>query len=481
MTDRHAHTALETPSPALLEELTRIVGPAHALADPDQQLPFLREWRDVYFGRAALVLRPGSVGEVAAIMAACNRARVGVVPQSGNTGLVGGQIPDGSGHQIVLSTMRLDRIRVVDAGTMTLVAEAGVTLAEAQAAAERAGLLYPLSLPSEGSCRIGGNLATNAGGVGVLAYGNTRSLVLGIEAVLADGQVWHGLSTLKKDNAGYDIKDLLIGSEGTLAVITAATLKLFPRPAARTTALAALTGIDDALAILGSAQTAVGGKLTAFEFIPRLALEFVCRHVKGARDPFPTAHPWYVLLEISSPRDDGSSEREMEAILSDASERGMVVDATIATSLAQSRDLWRLREGISEAQKPEGGNIKHDVSVPIARIPEFIARANAIVERLAPGARPLPLGHFGDGNVHYNIAQPIGGDKAAFLALWEPISAEIHALVVAMEGSIAAEHGVGQMKRQALAAFKAGTRIEVMRRVKAALDPAGILNPGKVV
>ncbi len=467
-------------TPAVLARLTEVVGPSHALTDPDMQSPFLVEWRGMYLGRTPVVLRPGTVDEVARILAIAHEAGVAVVPQSGNTGLVGGQTPV-DGTAILVSLARLDRIRAVDAAGGTMTVEAGVTLADVRAAASDADRLFPLSLPSEGTCKIGGNLATNAGGTGVLAYGNTRSLVLGVEVVLADGRVWNGLRALKKDNAGYDLKDLFIGSEGTLGLITAAVLKLFPKPAEAATALVALDRISDALALLALAQGTSGTGLTAFEFVPRIALEFVTRHTPGTRDPFAKAHPWYVLLEISGAKPDGRAGRELEVVLTDASEQGLLVDAVIATSLTHAKGLWRLRETISEAQRYEGGNIKHDISVPVARIPEFIDRADAAVARLSPGARPIPLGHFGDGNVHYNVAQPPGMDARAFLALWEPMSEAVHAIVTDMGGSIAAEHGVGRLKRDWLPRYKSPIEMELMHRVKAALDPKGILNPGVVL
>jgi FAD/FMN-containing dehydrogenase len=381
----------------------------------------------------------------------------------------------------VLSVSRLKGVRYVDAAGYSMTVEAGLTLAECQAVADQADRLFPLSLPSEGSCQIGGNLATNAGGAGVLAYGNARQLVLGLEVVLADGRIWNGLRTLKKDNTGYALRDLFIGSEGTLGIITAAVLKLFPKPAEKATAIVALDEIGDALELFTLSQTAAGLAVTAFEFIPRMCIEFVTRHVPGARDPFARQYPWYALIEISGTRPDGRAEREMETILTAGAERGLVLDAALAGSLAQARDFWRLREGISEAQKPEGGNIKHDVSVPIARIPEFIARANAVVESLCPGARPLPFGHFGDGNVHYNVAQPRGMDKDRFLTLWDPITTALHDLVVEMDGSISAEHGIGRMKRGELARLKSAVELDLMRRIKSAFDPNGILNPGKVL
>ena len=481
MTQHTRPPALAAPSPELIARLTEIVGPEHALTDPDQQLPYLREWRDLYFGKTPLVLRPGSPEDVARILALCNEARVAVVPQAGNTGLVGGQVPFEAGNEIVVSVSRLKKVRHVDAVGYNMTVEAGLTLAECQAEADRAGRLFPLSLPSEGSCQIGGNLGTNAGGVGVLAYGNTRQLVLGVEVALADGRIWNGLKALKKDNTGYDLRDLFIGSEGTLGIITAAVLKLFPRPAEKATALVALPEISKALELFTLAQDAAGRSLTAFEFIPRICVEFVTRNVPGTRDPFSQKFPWYVLMEISGAKPDGTAARELEDVLGTAAEQGLLLDAILASSMGQARDLWRLREGISEAQKPEGGNIKHDVSVPIARIPEFVARADAIVERICPGGRPIPLGHFGDGNVHYNISQPIGMDKDKFLALWKPMTNEIHGLVAEMNGSISAEHGVGRMKRDELERVKSPVELDLMRRIKAVFDPNGILNPGKVL
>ena len=362
-----------------------------------------------------------------------------------------------------------------------MVVEAGVTLADAQRAASKHGRLFPLSLPSEGSCRIGGNLSTNAGGVGVLAYGNTRSLVLGIEAVLPDGRILNGLKALKKDNTGYDLRDLLIGAEGTLGIITAAVLKLFPMPAAKATALVSLDKIDSALQLLRIAEDSAGRGLTAFEFIPRIAMDFVTRHVQGARDPFATRYDWYVLLEVSGSKDDGTAERELESILTTAGERGFMLDAVLASSVAQAKDLWRLREAISEAQKPEGGNIKHDISVPVSDIPEFIARANAAVERICPGSRPIALGHFGDGNIHYNIAQPLGMAKSEFLALWDVMGTAVHDLVAEFNGSISAEHGIGRMKRMGLARYKSPVELDLMRGIKTVFDPNGIMNPGKIL
>ena len=466
-------------TPDLIARFQAIVGPQHALTDPDLQLPYMREWRDMYEGRASIVLRPGSTEEVSQILALAHAHGIPVVPQAGNTGLVGGQMP--MRGEILLSVARLKRVRALDAAGYTMTVEAGLTLAEVQAAAERVNRLFPLSLPSEGTCQIGGNLGTNAGGVGVLAYGNARQLVLGLEIVLADGRIWHGLNALKKDNTGYDLKDLFIGSEGTLGIITAAVLKLFPRPAETATAIVALPDLAQALTLFGLAQDSAGGALTAFEFMPRIVLDFVLAHAPGTRDPFDALHPWYALMEVSGAKPDGTADRVLTEVLEAGAERGVVTDARLAASLAQARDFWRLRESISEAQKPEGGNIKNDVSVPIAKIPEFVAHANARVESICPGARPLAFGHFGDGNVHYNISQPVGMAKPEFLARWDAIVRGVHEIVVEMGGSISAEHGIGQLKRAELARVKGEVAIDLMRRIKSALDPAGILNPGKVL
>ena len=463
-----------------LARMVDIVGPAHTIADPERQLPYVHELRGLYHGNAALVLRPGSTAEVAQIIALANEARIAIVPQGGNTGLVGGQTPSPDGTEVVLSLARLNRVRSIDAAGGAMIVEAGVTLADAQAAAEHAGKLFPLSLPSEGSCQIGGVLATNAGGTAVLAYGNARALTLGLEVVTASGEVWDGLRTLKKDNTGYDLRDLFVGSEGTLGVITAAALKLFPRPADTTVALAALPSLQAVAALFQLAEARGTGSLTAFEFMSRFTLELVTRHIPNARFPLRDASPWYVLLELSSFVED-SGEAAMQRLLTEASENGTVSDAVIAGSLAQAQALWRLRESASEAQRPEGGSIKHDVSVPMARVPEFIALAGAAVEHVCPGARPVIFGHFGDGNVHYNVTQPPGMDKTAYLALWGEMSRAVHDVVASLGGSISAEHGIGQMKRDELVRFKSPLELALMRKIKAALDPNGILNPGKLL
>ena len=469
-----------TISPDLIKAFASIVGEAHALTRAEDQAGYLREWRDRYVGSTPVVLRPGSTEEVAQILRLASEHAVGIVPQGGNTGLVGGQIPSTDGSELVLSLGRLNRIRDVDADGGVLIAEAGVTLTAVQTAAANVQRLFPLSLASEGSAMVGGVLSTNAGGTAVLAYGNARNLCLGLEAVFADGRIWHGLKRLKKDNTGYDLRDLLIGSEGTLGIITAASLKLFPAPADRQTAIVALNSPDAALQLFRFIEDEAGPSLTAFELWSQRAAEFAVSYMPGTRNPFTASHPWAALVEISH-----SSARHspdvLETILSAASERGLISDAVIAASLDQAQDFWRLRESFSEAQKGAGGSIKHDISVPISSIPRFLKEADAAVERLCPGARSVPFGHFGDGNLHYNVSQPIGMDKAGFLALWTPMQKAVHDLVAKFDGSISAEHGIGQMKRETLIEYKSPVEIDVMRAIKAALDPKGILNPGKVL
>lgn len=476
-------TAPTLPPPRLeaLARLRAIVGDTNVLTDPAQQQPYLREWRDRYVGRAAAVVRPGSTAEVARVLALATREGFAIVPQGGNTGLVGGQIPFESGNEVVLSLGRLKAVRAIDPSGSWMIVEAGVTLAQAQAAAEAAGRSLPLSLPSEGTAQIGGVLATNAGGVAVLSHGTARAFVLGLEVVLADGRVWEGLKTLKKDNTGYDLKDLFVGSEGTLGIITAAVLKLMPRPAERATAFVAVPTMDKLAELFRLMERSAGPALTAFEFLSEFALSCVTTHAAEARRPFATQAPWYALIETTSLVADGSAAARLEVALQDASTLELVSDAVLAQSLMQARALWRLREELSDAQKHEGGSIKHDVSVAIGDIALFLTRAGAAVEKVCPGARPLPFGHFGDGNVHYNVTQPKGMDKATFLALWEPMQAAVHGVVVGLGGSISAEHGIGRMKRDELARLKAGVELDMMQAIKSVLDPHGILNPGKVL
>jgi len=469
------------PSPDLVARFAAIVGPAHALTRDDDTLPYRIEWRDRFPGKTPLVLRPGSRDEVAAILALANETRTAIVPQGGNTGLVGAQVPDQSGTEVVLSLDRMMRIRAVDAEGYTMTVEAGAVLADVQAAAEAADRLFPLSLGAEGSCRIGGNISSNAGGTAVLAYGNTRDLVLGLEVVLADGRVWEGLNALRKDNTGYDLKQLFIGGEGTLGVITAAVLKLFPRPKGQAVAFVAVESPAAALALFQLARERAGHDLSGFEIMPRIGLDFVLAHLPGTRDPLAAPSPWYVLIEIGSGHSDEAASATLEDVLGTAFEAGTVADAALAQSLADRQAFWHLRHGMSEAQKPEGGSIKHDISVPVARVPAFLDEAIAAVEAMVPGCRPVPFGHLGDGNIHFNVSQPVGADKAAYLARWEEMNALVHGIVARYHGSISAEHGIGVLKRDLLPGVKGPVAMDMMRSIKAALDPNGILNPGKML
>ncbi|HEU0148234.1 MAG TPA: FAD-binding oxidoreductase, partial [Bradyrhizobium sp.] len=412
-----------------------------------------------------------------AICKLASEHRIALVPQGGNTGLVGGQTPHNG--EVVVSLKRLDRIREVDTASNTMTCEAGVVLQVAQQKAAEVDRLFPLSLGAEGSCTIGGNLSTNAGGTAALAYGVAREMALGLEVVLADGRVLNGLSKLKKDNTGYDLRNLFIGAEGTLGIITAATLKLFPKPRAIETAFVGLKSPAHALKLLSIAQAEAAGSLTSFELMAEIALDFSVKHGIGVRDPLSERHPWYVLMELSSPREDARAT--LEAVLEKGLEAGIVDDAALAESLSQRQGFWKLRDEMSSAQKPEGGSIKHDISVPVATVPEFIAEADAAVVKLMPGARPVPFGHLGDGNIHYNVSQPVGADTADFLARWHEVNAVVFEIVLKMGGSISAEHGIGVLKRDELPDVKDATAIALMRQLKAMFDPQGIMNPGKVL
>ncbi|OFW71913.1 MAG: hydroxyacid dehydrogenase [Alphaproteobacteria bacterium RBG_16_64_48] len=478
MTPEQKH---KPPSQDTIDALVRIVGEEHAIREEEAMTPYLVEWRDRYRGKAALVLRPGETQEVAAILKCANETKTAIVPQGGNTGLVGGQIPFETGHEVVVSLERLNRVRDIDLASNTMTVEAGLVLALAQQVAASAGRLFPLSLASEGSAQIGGVLATNAGGMAVLAYGSARDLTLGLEVVFADGRVWNGLKSLRKDNSGYDLKDLIIGSEGTLGIITAAVLRLFPKVVEKVTCMAGLSALETAPAFFARALERSGPALTAFEIMPRIGVEFVLRHGNAARDPFPSPYPWYMLFDLTSPREGEELARLTETLLSEGLAAGEIDSAVIASSLAQGEELWRLRELMSEVQKHEGGSIKHDIAVPVARVPEFVARANQLVELMIPGARPVPFGHLGDGNIHYNVSQPPGMDRAVFLANWEALNAAVHEIVLDLGGSISAEHGIGRLKRDLLPHAKEALEIELMRKIKAAFDPNGILNPGKLL
>jgi FAD/FMN-containing dehydrogenase len=459
--------------------LSELVGAKNVVTDPAEMAGYLREPRELFHGLALCVVKPETVDQLSQTLALCNESGVGVVPQGGNTGLVGGQTPDTSGAQIVLSLEKLNSIREIDPTSDTITAEAGVTLAEVKEAAASVDRYFPLSLASEGSCTIGGNLATNAGGVHVIAYGSARDLTLGIEAALADGRIVSGLSKLRKDNTGYDLSRLFIGSEGTLAVISAATLKLFPRPRGRATAIVGFDHLGQALELLSRAKGGAAGLLEAFEIIPRIALELALRHIAGIRDPLVGSYPWYALVEFASfTTDSGDGATEFFA---DAIRLGAACDAALAASLEQRAAFWRLRETIPEAQKREGGSIKHDVSVPVDSIPAFVEEARRLVEAHIPGVRPVPFGHMGDGNIHFNLSQPTGAERDVFLARWPEANAIVHGVVEKYRGSISAEHGIGQLKRELLQATKDPVSLDVMRAIKSALDPKGILNPGKLL
>tara|TARA_Y100001951_G_scaffold87699_1_gene78868 strand:- start:4225 stop:5643 length:1419 start_codon:yes stop_codon:yes gene_type:complete len=465
----------------LLPALRDALGEAGLITDVERMQSYLSDWRNAYRGQAAAVLRPGTTEEVAAAVRLCAQAGVALVPQGGNTGLCGGSIPDASGAQMVLSLTRLKRIREVDVANATITVEAGVILQQLQDAAAEVGRLFPLSLGAEGSCTVGGNLATNAGGTAVLRYGNMRDLTLGLEVVLPDGRIWDGLRGLRKDNTGYDLKQLFIGSEGTLGIITAAVLKLFPALRSLTTAWVALPSPQAAVALLGQMRGLCGDRLTGFELMSRQSLEFVLRHVAGASDPFAEGHPWYVLIELSDTQPDAALNDLLEQGLGEAFEQALVLDAVVAGSQAQVEALWALREGISEAQNHEGPSLKHDISVPVSRIPDFIARTDRALQQAFPGVRVVAYGHVGDGNLHYNISKPPGSDDAPFKAQAEAIMRVIYDSTLEDAGSISAEHGLGQSKRAAAQHYKAPLELELMRSIKQALDPAGLMNPGKLL
>jgi D-lactate dehydrogenase (cytochrome) len=470
-----------TPPPALSTDLIakfrKIVGDKYAVTDPADIAPYTTEERGIFHGHSPLVLRPGSTEEVAAICKLANEHRIALVPQGGNTGLVGGQTPHNG--EVVISMKRMDRIREVDAASNTMTCDAGVVLQVAQQRAAVVDRLFPLSLGAEGSCTIGGNLSTNAGGTTALAYGVAREMALGVEVVLADGRVLNLLSKLKKDNTGYDLRNLFIGAEGTLGIITAATLKMFPKPRAIETAYVGLKSPADALKLLSLSRNEAAGTLTSFELLSEISVDFSIRHGIDVRDPLESKHPWYVLMELSSPRDDARST--LEAILEKGMEAGIVDDAVIAANLSQRQAFWKLRDEMSAAQKPEGGSIKHDISVPVAAVPDFIAEADAAVVKLIPGSRPVSFGHLGDGNIHYNVSQPVGGSASDFLDRWHEVNKVVFDIVIRMCGSISAEHGIGVLKRDELPDVKDKTAIELMRAFKAMLDPHGIMNPGKVL
>ncbi|MSP20124.1 MAG: FAD-binding oxidoreductase [Alphaproteobacteria bacterium] len=465
---------------SVVERLQAAAGAGGWIADPERIAPYLIDQRKRYRGRTPLVLLPDTTAKVVAIVKACAETRTPLVPQGGNTGLVGGATPSERGDAVVVNLGRMNRIRALDTAAATVTAEAGCILASVQKAADDAGLLFPLSLGAEGSCQIGGNLATNAGGLQVLRYGSARALTLGLEVVLADGRVWDGLRGLYKDNTGYDLKQLFVGAEGTLGIITAAVLRLFPRPAQRVTALAAVADIDAALTILAAMRAASGDRMNACEIMSERALGFAVKHAAKGAAPFAANHPWTLLLEFEAGAGD-ELRGVIENALGGLIDAGHVRDAVVAANTAQAQTMWHLRESIPGAQGREGGSIKHDIAVPQARMAEFVRSAEAAVTRALPGLRVCAFGHLGDGNLHYNLSQPVGMDEALFLAEWDRLARIVHDLTVATGGSISAEHGIGQMKRDELVRVKPPVEIEMMRALKRALDPDGIMNPGKVL
>jgi FAD/FMN-containing dehydrogenase len=465
----------------LIAQLRGAVGAANVLTDGDLSA-WETDWRKRSRGKALAVVRPGSTEEVAAVVRACATAGTPIVPQGGNTGLVVGGVPDASGREVVLSLTRLNRVRAIDRDNLAMTVDAGCVLQNLQQAADEAGLLFPLSLAAEGSCTIGGNLATNAGGTQVVRYGNARELCLGLEVVTAQGEVWDGLTGLRKDNTGYDLRDLFIGSEGTLGVITGATMKLYPQPAATLTAWAAVPSMEAAVTLLGLAHRHLGAGLTGFEVMGQFALSLVAKHYPQLRVPLHGATPYCVLLENADQESEAHARSVFERLLEVALEDGCVADAVVAASLAQAHQLWHLREAIPLAQAEEGLNVKHDISIPVSRIPAFCAETDALLQREIAGVRLVNFGHLGDGNLHYNVQAPQGGDMKAFLdANEERVNTLVYEQVKRFDGSISAEHGIGMLKAGKLPEYKSPVALSMMRALKRALDPGNILNPGRVV
>ena len=475
-------TATAKPLPEdALRRIRESVGPKGWTADPLEMEPYLIDERRMFHGRSPMIVRPATVEQVAAVVRLCAGAGIPIVPQGGNTSMCGGSVPAQAGDEILLSLSRLNRIREVDALNYTITVEAGCVLANIQHAAAEVDRLFPLSLAAEGSCQIGGNLSTNAGGVTVLHYGNARDLVLGLEVVLPDGRIWDGLRGLRKDNTGYDLKQLFIGAEGTLGIITAAVLKLFPRPQEVVTAMASVSDLEGVIELLARIRTASGDSVTGFELMEREPFELVLRLGPNTVDPFDRRHEHYALIEVSSGNTAGSARDALESVLAGALEEALVIDAVIAESQAQAEQLWHLREVIGDAQKLEGGGIKHDVSVPVSRIPEFVRAATLRCREELADIRVYAFGHVGDGNVHFNLAWPEGADRESFLERWPQFNRIVHDVAASMGGSFSAEHGIGQLKRGELARYAPAVEIELMKRVKAAFDPDGIMNPGKVI
>jgi len=465
----------------LADRLRAVVGDLGLVTDAHAREPYETDWRGQYHGKAALVVKPASTAEVAAVVKALAEANVAIVPQGGNTSMCGGATPDASGTQVIVNLSRMNKVRAVDAANNTMTVEAGCVLAELQRVAADADRLFPLSLGAEGSCEIGGNLSTNAGGTGVLRYGNTRELVLGLEVVLPDGRVWNGLRGLRKDNTGYDLKHLFVGAEGTLGIITAAVLKLFPRPRAMATAMAAIDGPAEAVTLLGKLREACGDRITAFEYLPRICIDLVLKHIPNTRDPLSEPYPAYVLIELSDNADAATANATLEEALGGAVEEGLVRDAALAASDAQRLALWGLRENISEAQKQDGVSIKHDVAVPVSRVPELYERAGKALGEKYPDIRIVAFGHVGDGNIHYNCSKSERQAAEEFFGQAADVNHIVYDVVQSLGGSISAEHGLGQLKRDEITRYKDPLELELMRNIKKTLDPHGIMNPGKVL
>ena len=470
---------------AFLDSLRQICGAANVLTHEDPQTDLSaweRDWRKRAQGLALAVVRPANVQEVSAVVKVCAQAQVSIVPQGGNTGLVVGSIPDDTGQQVVVSLQRMNQIRSIDTANLTVVAEAGCILQQVQEHVDKAGYLFPLSLAAEGSCTLGGNLGTNAGGTQVLRFGNTRELCLGLEVVTAQGEIWHGLSGLRKDNTGYDLRNLMIGSEGTLGIITAACMKLYPQPAAQLTAWAAVPSMEAAVLLLGLAHERLGAGLTGFEVMGQFALSLVDKHHPQLRVPLFKETPWCVLLENSDHESEAHARIGFESLMETALENGWVTDAVVAESLAQANSLWQIRESIPLAQATEGLNIKHDISVPVSRIPQFVVETDALLQSKIPGIRLVNFGHLGDGNLHYNVQAPAGADGPAFLQNHEDeVNTWVFDQVKAFNGSISAEHGIGSLKADKLSHYKDPTALAMMKAIKQALDPHNIMNPGRVI
>ncbi|WP_299374481.1 FAD-binding oxidoreductase [uncultured Kiloniella sp.] len=478
MTDKNISPKLPKE---FLSDLETAIGAKAMITNLDDIAPYMVEQRGRFVGETSLVVTPKTAGEVSDIVKLCAEHNIGIVPQGGHTGLVSGGIPFVGDNAIVLNTSRLNKIRAIDPVNNTMIVEAGCILQTIQEYAAKHDRLFPLSLGAEGSCQIGGNIATNAGGINVIRYGNTRQLVLGLEVVTPTGEIWNGLRALQKDNTGYDLKQLYIGSEGTLGIITAAVLQLFPKPKEQQTAILALKDLEDALPLLNLAQSMLGDALTSFELLPRIGIDFSLKHGQGVVDPIAGRYDWYILMEASVAITHSNLQELFESYLETAFERNWVQDGVLAQNKAQSDSFWLLRENITLCQRPEGGSIKHDVSVPVSSVPAFIKTANEAVQKMIPGIRPHPFGHLGDGNIHYNLSQPLDMDKQDYLNRWEEVNRVVHDIVHSFNGSISAEHGIGRVKRDENQHYKSPVEMQLMKSIKTTLDPKGIMNPGKLI